>query len=73
MSPTDYEMVVNVEAYSLVKNTSDVTLTQEQDGIIYLFLFVDQERYRQQNFRYIRDDSSNFDDDSPRLLNALSS
>ena len=58
MSPTDYEMVVNVEAYSFVKNTSDVTLTQEHDGIIYLFLFVDQERYHQQNFRYIRDGAS---------------
>ena len=43
--------MVNVEAYSLVKNTSDVTLTREHDGIFLLFLlfFVPQERYRQQN------------------------
>ena len=38
-----------------------------------LFFLVVQERYRQWNFRYIRDESSNSDDDSPRLLNALSS
>jgi len=99
--------VVNGEAYSLVKNTSDVTLIREHDGLSYgassrkLWLnysyhsflnlprnkvsrkikrtpegngfFVVQERYRQWNFRYIRDESSNSDDDSPRLLNALSS
>ena len=49
MSPTDYETVVNVEAYSLVKNTSDVTLTRELDGIFFVVFFVVQERYRQQN------------------------
>ena len=35
MSPTDYEMMVNVKAYSLVKNTSDVTSIREHDGLSY--------------------------------------
>ena len=42
--------MVIVEAYSLVKNTSDVTLTRECDGIFFVVFFVAQERYRQQNF-----------------------
>jgi len=103
----DYEAMVNVKAYSLVKNTSDVTSIREHDGLSYgassrkLWLnysyhsflnlprnkvsrkikrtpegnvfFVVQERYRQRNFRYIQDESSNSDDDSPQLLDALSS
>ena len=106
MSPTDYETMVNVEAYSLVKNTSDVTLIREHDGLSYgassrklwlnysnhsflnfpqnkvsrkimkktpegnvCFFLVVQERYRQKNFRYIQDESSNSDDDGPWLLN----
>ena len=64
--------MVIVEAYSLVKNTSDVTLTRECDGIFFCF-FVVHERYCRQNFRYIRDERSNFDDDSPRLLKMFSS
>ena len=32
-----------------MKNTSDVTLTRERDGIFFFAFFLVQERYRQQN------------------------
>ena len=71
MSPTDYETVVNVKAYSLVKNTSDVTLTRERDGIF--FAFFSSGEVPSIEFRYIRDERSNSEDDSPQLLKAFSS
>ena len=40
---------------------------------LFVVFFVVQERNRRQNFRYIRDERSNFDDDSPRLLKTFSS
>ena len=68
-------MVVNVEAYSLVKNTSDVTLTRERDGIFFVVFgfFCSSGEVPSTKFRYIRDERSNSDDDSPWLLKAFSS
>ena len=66
-------MVVNVEAYSLVKNTLDVTLTRERDGIFFVVFFCSSGEVPSTKFRYIRDERSNSDDDSPWLLEAFSS
>ena len=64
-------MVVNIEAYSLVK-TPQMYLDIGHDGLLFFFGVV-QERYLHQIFRYKRDESSNSTNDSPQLLNALSS
>ena len=71
MSPTDYDTVVNVKAYSLVKNTSDVTLTRELDGIFFVVFFCSSGEVPSTEFRYIRDERSNSENDSPRLLKAF--
>jgi len=42
-------------------------------GFFSLFFLVVQGRFLQQTYRYKRDENSNSADDSPRLLNALSS
>ena len=65
--------MVIVEAYSLVKNTSDVTLTRECDGNFFVVFFCSSGELPSTKFIYIRDERSNSDDDSPRLLKAFSS
>ena len=54
--------------HGLMENKEESTIR----NFFSLFLIV-QERYLQQILRYKRDGSSNSADDSPRLLNALSS